>query len=494
MWRNAAGEGVWRNREVSLSVRAILAIAIVVCSCICHADAGIIHVTGETADRLAAEIDHESEQGHKAVTAIGQAIAAFNSGNQEDCFRHLEEACRLQPQIPAPELMFARLCLAAGFSEDGLRYLDEAAGNHPDDPSVHLTLGQVAAAAGRRSDSQLQFREALRLPKPKEWSEAQCRRFEADCLSGLAQLAELRLDWRQAREWLVQLVASESDAVSARWRLSRAMLALGDQAGARDQLDQAIKSGDQLISADFQLGILFEQLRELDQARTHYEAAISSLPDSAPVRLAAARFYLDAGQVDQAQEHLAHVRTLDSSSADVKFLWALVERNQRNYAKAEQLLTGLHAEHPANVDVANQLALVLAEQPDPLKHARALELAQVNLRQFPKSSLTQATMGWVQHHLGNNTEAVRWLASAMQGQQATSDMAYFLAVALIQQGNRHDAEALLKEAVKAPGLFVFRREAELLLEQAGNQAGALSAAAQDAKPAASNRTPAKEAP
>jgi predicted Zn-dependent protease len=429
-----------------------------------------------------------------ATTAIEQAIAAFNAGKKEDCLRYLDEARARQPQIPVSELMFARLCLAAGFTQEGLQSLEEVAGDHPEDPSVHLTLGQVAAAAGRQSDAQLQFSEALRLPKPVAWSDVQCRRFEADCLSELAQMAELRSAWRQARGWLERLVAIESNSVTARWRLSRAKLALGDHSGARDQLEFAVKRNDQLISSDFQLGVLFEQLRELDLARTHYEAAVASFPDKAPIRVAAARFYLDAGQVNQAKEHLAHAQTLQSSSPDVRFLCALVERNQRNHAKAEQMLSALHAEHPANVDVANQLALVLAEQPDPLKHARALELAQVNLRQFPNSSLTQATMGRVQYHLGNNREAVRWLTSAMHNQQATSDMAYYLAVSLIQLGKRHEAESLLAEAVKAPGLFVFRREAELLQKQVGNPAGALSAAAQDTTPAASNQTPAKEAP
>ncbi len=73
----------------------------------------------------------------------------------------------------------------------------------------------------------------------------------------------------------------------------------------------------------------------------------------------------------------------------------LAARQRKDYAAAEQVLQALTQESPGDAAVRNQLAMALAEQADDAKRRRAIELAELSVRQDPKSADALVTLGIV---------------------------------------------------------------------------------------------------
>jgi uncharacterized protein HemY len=111
------------------------------------------------------------------------------------------------------------------------------------------------------------------------------------------------------------------------------------------------------------------------------------------------------------------------------------------------------------------LALVLAEQGDEAKRRRALELAEGIVRQAPNDPDALATLGSVSYRLHRLDDAEKLLQAVLDIGQGSSDAAYILARVQADRGHPEAAPALLKVALAAPGLFIFRDEARQWLDR-----------------------------
>src|SRR5438270_1791514 len=138
----------------------------------------------------------------------------------------------------------------------------------------------------------------------------------------------------------------------------------------------------------------------------------------------------------------------------------LAARARKDLARAEPIFAALAQESPGDAWVGNQLALVLAQQDDEAKRRKALELAEGIVRQAPDAPAALATLGTVYYRLHRLDEAEKVLQAVVDSGQGSSDDAYFLARVRADRGHREAAPALLKTALDAPGLFVFRHDAQ----------------------------------
>ena len=118
----------------------------------------------------------------------------------------------------------------------------------------------------------------------------------------------------------------------------------------------------------------------------------------------------------------------------------------------------------------NQLALVLAEQADDAKRRRALELAELSVRQDPNAVDALTTLGTVYYRIKRLDDAAKVLQAVIASGKGNSDAAYVLALVRSDQGHPENAAALLKTALAAPGLFVFRNDAQQWLDRLSTKA------------------------
>ena len=191
--------------------------------------------------------------------------------------------------------------------------------------------------------------------------------------------------------------------------------------------------------------------------------AVKTARDSVPVRTGVASWLLEQGRAGEAQAHLEAAAKLDPKSKDVKRLLGLAARERKDYGRAEEILQALFLESPGDAWVRNQLALVLAEQADDAKRRRALELAELSVRQDPKAADALATLGVVYYRLKRLDDAEKVLQAVFNSGKGNSDTAYFLALVKSERGELNSAPALLKTALAAPGLFIFRKDAQVWL-------------------------------
>ena len=107
------------------------------------------------------------------------------------------------------------------------------------------------------------------------------------------------------------------------------------------------------------------------------------------------------------------------------------------------------------------LRLVLAEQTGDSNRRRALEMAELSVRQNPKSASALAALGTVYYRLKRLEDAEKVLAATVNSGNCDSDAAYILARVKAERGHPEEAIVLLKKALDAPGLFMAQRGARV---------------------------------
>ncbi len=127
---------------------------------------------------------------------------------------------------------------------------------------------------------------------------------------------------------------------------------------------------------------------------------------------------------------------------------------------AEAVFAELHRETPDDLESADQLALVLVENPDEGKRTRAFQLSESNLRKAPNQEGTIATAAWVQFKLGDIDVADRLLGQLAAQTALSPQSAYYVSEVLRARGKAEEAKQVLTAAVNSPGLFPARAAAK----------------------------------
>jgi uncharacterized protein HemY len=186
------------------------------------------------------------------------------------------------------------------------------------------------------------------------------------------------------------------------------------------------------------------------KARDWLEKATKAEPDSVRVHLAYADWLLQQNELGQAKVHADAAAKRKADDPEVLKIQGLIARAGADLAAADFF-------------ASNQLALVLADQSDKDQRSRAVQMAEVNARQYQRSADALATLGYVLFRVGNPDDALKALQAAVSGGQAAPDTAYYLALVLNDKGKPEEAVKLLEGALQAKGLFVYRKQAEALL-------------------------------
>jgi Tfp pilus assembly protein PilF len=192
--------------------------------------------------------------------------------------------------------------------------------------------------------------------------------------------------------------------------------------------------------------------------------ALNENPWDLKTRLRAAQLSFEDGHLDEAKKQAENALQIDPKSFEAKNLCGVIALFQKDYKAAERYFESIHLQSPQRFPASNNLALALAEQNDDAKKQQALQLAETNVRLYPKVPEVYSTYGWVLYRAGRLDEAERALRTAVSGGNHSADTAYYLARVLADRGG-HDAEArqLLESALKTSAPFAQRDEANELL-------------------------------
>jgi len=448
------------NRIGSLTFWAALAITL---AAAVSARAGTITQlpSNGVSSPFAAEVDELS----KSIVEVNEAIKSFQKRDLDTCLQQLAKAVKAHPELPPAHALLAKLALMSNQIALVRPALETAVAQAPDHPEIYILFGNLALLENRATDAALHFEKAKALAAAERWTADQRRRFERFCHQGNALLAESRGDWKAARSALEAWLALEPSNARARQRLGKALFSLDQQDEAYKELQKASQEDKALEPAEVMMGWLFTRAGNLKKAEEWMNYAVKTSPDSLPVQMAITSWLLEQGRADEAQSHAEAAAKLESKSNQVQRLLGLVARERKEYGQSEAIFQAMALESPGDAWVRNELALVLAEQGDDVKRKRALELAELSVRQNPNALDALVTLGTVYYRLKRLDDAEKVLQAVYNSGKANSDTAYILALVKADHGQPDSAPALLKTALSAPGLFIYRKDAQQWLDR-----------------------------
>jgi Flp pilus assembly protein TadD len=197
--------------------------------------------------------------------------------------------------------------------------------------------------------------------------------------------------------------------------------------------------------------------------------AVSEAPEDPRARTGVAEWYLETGNLDEARKQAEEAQRIAPDSLDARLVLGLVARMQKDFIKAESLLSEAYLASPDNFTARNQLALVLSEQGDEGKRQRGMALAEDNAQRFSQSPEAAATLGWLYLKDGKLDRAEKALQLATSTGVITPDTAYYLGKLSAERKQNVEAKRWLQKAIESTAPFFYRDAAQQLLEELRKQ-------------------------
>lgn len=451
----------WGSRRVGhLAYFVALAVVLPAASSAAAGPLGFTFPTGEQ-PTSAADLGDSA----RSIADVAQAIKSFEKRDFDGCLQQLGKAVKAHPELPPAHALFAKLAFLNNQGAMIRPSLERAVAEDPEHPEVYILFGNLALVEGRLTDAAVHFEKARTLSGSQRWSGEQRRRFERLCHQGSASLAESRGDWKAAQAALTGWLEQEPGNALARYRLGKALFGAGQYDPAHAELRRAAEADPAIEPAAVTMGWLFTRQHNLKKAEEWMDYAVKLAPDAFKVRLGFASWLLEQSRADEARAQLDAAAKIDPKSSEVRRMSGLAARECKDYATAEKVFQALSDESPADAWSRNQLALALVEQSDDAKKRRALELAELSIRQDSKAVDALTTLGTVYYRLKRLDDAEKVLKTVVASGKGNSDAAYMLALLEADRGHADGAAALIKTALAAPGLFVARNDARQWLER-----------------------------
>jgi tetratricopeptide (TPR) repeat protein len=394
-----------------------------------------------------------------AGVELSESMAAYRTGNVSEFARLLDDVTNRLPDLPSKEVLAVWCAMEAGRFPDAVGQLEIYIRANGQDPFAYLTFGELALRSGRFTDAWLQLQQAKTSAASNPVSESKRVAFETRLLQLLAETAERRQQWTTSVELYKQCLQRDPKSALPLIALSRIRVAQGDVTAALRSLAEARKLDLSLPQPELALALQLAQGPAWQESETWFQAGIKASDSSLANFIEYARWLLLHDRPSEIESIFKSLKEQDNELRDIRFLRGLTSRFLGNLQEAETQFSTLHQANPDDLESADQLALVLVEQPDEGKRARASQISETNLRRAPQIETTVATAAWIQFKLGSVDTADRMLGELARQTSVSPQTAYYISELLKHRGKTEDARQILESAVKAPGIFVNRQKA-----------------------------------
>ncbi len=410
---------------------------------------------------------------------VDTAIEHMKSGKMNDAIASLRTARQKNADLPPANMLMAQILFRLKQVPTAQAALEEAVREDANDPGAYIYLGELALQSRRWTEATVMFEKGLELCNKYSANPKRKNQLVVSAYSGLATMAELREDWPTAETLLKKLLDVEPANSLASTRLGRVMF---KQASDREgetavyKLFQELHSKDEKNTAhpDVNMALLYEQAGKRNNAQKMMEQAAKKDSKNPRTLLAVAKWAIDTGNLEMAQQNADAALSLDPESLDAKLYIGLVARFKNDLVTAEKMLKDAHLQAPTHLGAITQLALVLVEQNDEKKRGQAAAWAQLNTQLY--SDLQEAsgreaaiTYSWILSRLGQNATAARNVQQVLQAGSISSDSAYHAAQILYDSGLTELAQKLLEPTLKSEAVFPTREAAKELLAKIQNR-------------------------
>lgn len=399
---------------------------------------------------------------------IEKAIQRFRNSDADGTIAFLKEAKEKFPKLPPVYIMLAKLQVMAQNTQGAYNLLELQVAEDPKDPEAYLLLADQAFAGNRTAEAEALFEKAAPIVEAYTGNDKRKRDMQIRVLAGKAAVHERRAKWDQALDLLKKWVETDPDNAMSHARLGVTLFRLGKAKEAFDEFTKARKLNPEMPHPYASLGQLFTQANtkdDLENARKSYERAYAEDKADPNTARSYAEWLLQQGELDKAQQVSGELRKLTPDAPVAVLLDGVVAFMKGQNDRAEEAFTKVLALDPTNARANDLLALLLIESPNKADHARALAYADNNTTRYQNNSQANITKAYVLYKMGRMNEAQEPLQIGARGQLQT-DSAFLIAKIMADQGQKDKARQALEQVLaQKQGLFIFRQQAQELLDQ-----------------------------
>ncbi len=346
----------------------------------------------------------------------------------------VEAALRLKPEWPNALVLKARILQLSGDTAQSLQILDAVIKQQPNDIPLRLAYARALISANRHADALTQF-EALLKQAPDN----------ADVLLGAALLSIDLKNMDKAEGYLTQLNKQPKRSGEAGFYLGVVAEEKKDYDAAK-QWYAAVPPGENYLSAQIRIAEVMARQGDIEGARDHLRGLGFADPSQKlRIYLAEGNILYQAGQYAPAMELYDAALTEIPDNPELLYSRALTAEKLDRLDILERDLTSIIKREPNNAPVLNTLGYTLADRTN--RYQEALGYIKRALELRPQDFAIMDSMGWVQHKLGNNEEAIKWLRKSFeQGQDP--EVAAHLGEVLWVAGDQQGAKDVWQRAAK----------------------------------------------
>lgn len=403
--------------------------------------------------------------GGETEAEVQEAARQFLAGKVNDSLATLTALREKHPSMPPPSMLISNMFYAASNPDLGNIWRERTVTEAPEHPEAYLGFARTAASQNRMTDCEALLEKAERLIKAGNWTEAQQKLFTSAYLDLQANAFIFRQKLEQAKSNLLKLKEMFPNNGQISVRLAQIEFDMKDIDKSIQYLNNAAQLGQKIRMPEVIVSDWYRQQGDYENSGSWMTRAAEKYSDNSAVLTDYARWLLQNDQLDESSSVVNTVEQLGGDPYFVGYLKGQIAFSKRDYAAAEAYFEELLKARPSDADTANMLALSLIASADPLKKSRALELASVNQRLYPKSPAALATLGWVQLKSGNKAAAENAFRTVMNSPNIAPVTAFYVANFLYEQGDLVGAKNLLQRALANKDYFFFRETATDLLKE-----------------------------
>ncbi len=415
---------------------------------------------------------------------LQEAIDLFLNNKPDETRQLLGEARTQFPTLPPPNLLMSVMYFAAGNNAAGIQSLEQCAADDPQYPSTYSGFARIAVNQNRFTDALALCLMAIQKIEQGSWSEEQVSFFRVEALDSMADVAISRKQWEPALAHLSELRQLLPENGKVTLKMAQVYFEL-------DRIDESLRSlvitetlSNELRKPEVIIADWYLINKDNEKSREWIGRAIDKYPTEGGVHLALAQWQLRNNKLPEAAENAHKASTLGADEYNSTYLKGQIAFNRRQYDNAETHFSKLNQIRPGDVQASNFLVLSLIESDQPEKRQRALELASMNQRLYPRESGILASLGWVYFKSGNIKQAEEIFQNLINVQPMTPATGYFIANVMSKNGATDSAIQFLKLTLETDAFFIYRNRAQQMYDTlvAGGEQPSQDGAAQDGEP------------
>ncbi len=376
---------------------------------------------------------------------LGLARLALHENEINEALEHANTALSHNPDRYEPLLLLCRLYILRGKFAQALQTAEKAYAIAPSEPNTQTTLVRTAIL-NRRPDSAGEALAALknRYPDAIEITKLE---LELMALSGYSDALMERAE---------QLLARAPEDVGANHAVARLALANGNTPRAHAIASRFVGNANTVILGHELHGDAYALEHDWKKAEAAYQAALDEEPSS---NLLLKLVRLDQLRGNPTETRLTTWLKSHPSDTTVRRVYAATLQEEGETLQAINQYEMILDLAPTDAITLNNLAWLYTKTND----SRAIRTAQRGYDAAPTQPAVADTYGWILFKAGQFERALNLLTKASEGAPQNPDIAFHLAAAYAQSGQRKYAQRLLTNILAAQDNFASRAEAEDLL-------------------------------